>query len=414
MNKNYFLKKKIFAALKAFGLVSFRFVIRLYKLIFTKRTLLFVTNQKIRSITLGPISQFCMILCALWVVNLFNQSLRYNEILSTKAEEIDKLKSLNNYFQDEFTNVNDKLKKINEYLISVTGNTRKVKGEEPKFQLPKNIKEDELSRDDQHTLNEIRDASNALSDIRLIARNRIKSIENAINITGLNLNKGQAKKFKKKSRSDETEISLNNKKSLTRNQGGPLIPMDLITGNEINIANTSSEDEISRHLEKAEFLSDIDRLVMLEKLTRAMPLKRPMRNYYVSSGFGSRTDPITGRYAVHYGLDFAGPENERVISPSNGKVILAGEFSGYGNAIVIDHGFGITTRYGHLSKVKVREGQFVKRGEIIAIQGNTGRSTGSHLHYEVRYKNTPLNPKKFLEAGDTLFNDEKVTRYVNS
>jgi len=95
-------------------------------------------------------------------------------------------------------------------------------------------------------------------------------------------------------------------------------------------------------------------------------------------------------------------------------VILAGKFSDYGTAIVIDHGFGITTRYGHLSQIKVQEGQVVKQGEVIALQGNTGRSTGSHLHYEVRYKDIPLNPRKFLEAGDILFNDEKAPSHVNS
>jgi murein DD-endopeptidase MepM/ murein hydrolase activator NlpD len=127
-----------------------------------------------------------------------------------------------------------------------------------------------------------------------------------------------------------------------------------------------------------------------------------------------RSDPITNRKTLHHGLDFVGLENEKIYSPSSGKVILAGKFSEYGNAIVIDHGFGITTRYGHLSSIKVKEGQIVKKGENIALQGNTGRSTGDHLHYEVRYKNIPLNPKKFLEAGQILFNNQQNIRHVNS
>lgn len=85
--------------------------------------------------------------------------------------------------------------------------------------------------------------------------------------------------------------------------------------------------------------------------------------------------------------------------------MLARWFSDYGNAIVIDHGNGITTRYGHLSKIKVFEGQRVKNGEVIGYQGNTGRSTGQHLHYEVRYRNIPLNPKRFIEAGQILINN---------
>ena len=117
---------------------------------------------------------------------------------------------------------------------------------------------------------------------------------------------------------------------------------------------------------------------------------------------------------MHKGLDFVGATNQSIISPASGKVILAGRYSDYGNAVVIDHGFGITTRYGHLSSIKVQKGQTVQKGQVIAAQGSTGRSTGQHLHYEVRYRGTPLNPKKFLEAGDFLFNDDKTTKYVNS
>jgi murein DD-endopeptidase MepM/ murein hydrolase activator NlpD len=365
-----------------------------------------VTNQKIRSISLGPISQFCLLLCAVWFISLFNQTLRYHEIISAKAEELDKLKSANSYFQEEFETVNDKLKKINEYLISVTGSTHQVKSQEQEFQQPKNIKTEDLSTGDQHTLNKIKDANLMLADIRSVARNRIKTIEDAISITGLNLKRNSSDDS---SKDFEKEISLNGKKGIADRQGGPLNSLDLF------ISQTSLDDElIERRLEKSQFTSDIDRLVMLENLASAMPLSKPMKNYYISSGFGSRTDPITGRHAPHRGLDFVGPEHERVLSPSGGKVILAGTFSDYGNAVVIDHGLGITTRYGHLAAVKVQEGQIVKKGEVIAIQGNTGRSTGSHLHYEVRYKNTPLNPKKFLEAGDSLFNDEKTVRHVNS
>ncbi len=406
MNRNYFLKKKIFAALKATGLLSLKLVIRLYKLIFAKRTVLFVTNQKIRSVSFGPISQLCLLLCAIWVVNLVNQSLRYDKILSAKSEEINRLKSVNDYFQEEFVTVNDKLKKINEYLISVTGSAHKVNAQEQDFQQPKNIKEKDLSESDQHTFNEIKDARVMLSDIRSIAHNRIKTIEDAISITGLNLKKGSNKDLAKNT---ETEISLNGKKGITNRQGGPLNPLDSFIG------DSSPNDELlERRLEKTQFVNEIDRLVLLENLASMMPLSKPMKNYYISSGFGSREDPITGRHASHQGLDFVGPEREKVLSPSGGKVILAGAFSDYGNAVVIDHGMGITTRYGHLSAVKVKEGQIVKKGQVIALQGSTGRSTGSHLHYEVRYRNTPLNPKKFLEAGDSLFNDEKTTRYVNS
>lgn len=409
MNR-YFLKKKIADLFTKTGRNLINFCAHIYKLIFTKRTILFVTNQKIRSISLGPVSQMCLILVFAWVINLFNQSLRYNEIISAKSEEISKLQSLNSYFQEEFSDVNERLTKINDYLISITGNTHKVSGEErPEFKTPNNVKEDELSQDDLHTLNEIKKADSMLADFHSFTRDRIKTIEDAITITGLNLKKNpNLASNKVKETSSEREISLNNKKDFMNHQGGPLVELDSIQD------RFSDEDEIQKHLTKVAFTNDVDHLTMLERLVSIMPLSRPMKNYYISSGFGSRTDPITGRHALHQGLDFVGPNNEKVISPSGGKVILAGRFSDYGNAVVIDHGFGITTRYGHLATVKVSEGQLVKKGQVIATQGSTGRSTGSHLHYEVRYRNTPLNPRKFLEAGDHLFNDERNVKYVNS
>ena len=344
-----------------------------------------------------------------WVINLFSQSLRYVEIINSKSAEISELQSVNNYFQEEFNSANEKLRKINDYLISITSSTHTVSAEEqPKMQIPKNIKETDLSKDDLNTLNEIKQTNSMFAEIHSFARHRIKNIENAINLTGLNLKKNSAMLQKTHSnRSAEKVLSFNGKKSAMKNQGGPLVALDSIED------NYSSEDEISKQL-NIQFNNDLDRLAVLENLVKVMPLSRPMKNYYISSGFGSRTDPITGRYASHQGLDFAGPDHEKVLSPSNGKIILAGKFSDYGNAVVIDHGFGITTRYGHLYAVKVKTGQIVSKGQVIAIQGNTGRSTGSHLHYEVRYRNTPLNPKKFLEAGDSLFNDEKTAKYVNS
>ncbi len=411
MNRSYLLKKKALSVLSSFGIVLLKILVKTYKFIFAKRTILFVTKKKIRSVTLGPIVQICIVLFFAWVYNMFNQSIHYGDILDEKAEEIKRLQAANNYFREEFNETNEKLRKINDYLISVTGSTnQKVSDEEkPKLKTPKNVKEDQLSNDDQHTLNEIRDTNYIIADIHSFARTRINKIENAISLTGLNLKTG-AKSSNKTRKEIEKVISLNSKKELRSKQGGPIGEVDAIDAN----IPYSAEDALERQLEKAEFVSDLDRLKILEKLVKVMPFSRPMRNYYISSGFGGRVDPITGSHASHKGLDFAGPANEKIISPSNGKVVMAGPFSGYGNAIVIDHGFGITTRYGHLASVKVHEGQIVKKGEVIAIQGNTGRSTGSHLHYEVRYRNTPLNPKKFIEAGDTLFKDGKAVKYVNS
>ena len=411
MKKSYFLKEKITAASKNLATSLAKILVRFYKLIFTKRTILFVTNKKIRSVTLGPISQACAILVLILIGNLVMQTVRYDQIVGAKSNEINKLQSANEYFEEEIGEMNEKLAKINEYLNVIGGGTHEVKAQEHQFKQPKNFKEEDLSRQDEHTLRQIKDASSKLANIQTIARGRIKKIEDAIAVTGLNLKKMPQKILREKSAEAVREISLNDKKR-TNAQGGPASEDASL---EAIMSNKSSQDEdLEKRLEKVKFTSEIDYLIVLEKVANALPLSRPMKNYYISSGFGTRSDPITGRGASHQGLDFVGMTKEKIISPSEGKVILAGKFSDYGNAVVIDHGFGITTRYGHLSEVKVRDGQIVKKGEVIALQGSTGRSTGQHLHYEVRYKNIPLNPKKFLEAGETLFSDDKTSKHANS
>jgi len=95
-------------------------------------------------------------------------------------------------------------------------------------------------------------------------------------------------------------------------------------------------------------------------------------------------------------MDIAAPQGKEVFAPSDGTVVFAGLEGGYGNVLVIDHGYGIKTRYGHLQKINVKAGDRVKRGAIVAHVGNTGRSTGPHLHYEVRVNGIPQNPRKFI------------------
>ena len=115
-----------------------------------------------------------------------------------------------------------------------------------------------------------------------------------------------------------------------------------------------------------------------------------------SSTFGYRPDPFNGAYRMHTGVDISGPVGEPIYSTGNGKVTEIGfDFFGYGNYIIIDHGFGYKTRYAHLKSSLITMGRSVKRGEQIAIMGNTGRSKGPHIHYEVIYRNRPVNPLNY-------------------
>lgn len=132
-----------------------------------------------------------------------------------------------------------------------------------------------------------------------------------------------------------------------------------------------------------------------KSLLASTPSVWPARGW-VTSDFGQRLDPYTADRVMHGGLDIAAPHGKEVYSPSDGTVVFAGLEGGYGNVLVIDHGYGIKTRYGHLSKMLVKAGDRVKRGALIAAVGNTGRSTGPHLHYEVRVNGIPQNPRKFI------------------
>jgi murein DD-endopeptidase MepM/ murein hydrolase activator NlpD len=132
-----------------------------------------------------------------------------------------------------------------------------------------------------------------------------------------------------------------------------------------------------------------------KSLLGSVPSVWPTRGW-VTSDFGSRVDPYTSERVMHAGLDIAGPHGKEIVAPSEGTVVFAGLEGGYGNVLVIDHGYGIKTRYGHLSSIKVKAGERVKRGDLIAAMGNTGRSTGPHLHYEVRVNGIAQNPRKFI------------------
>jgi murein DD-endopeptidase MepM/ murein hydrolase activator NlpD len=130
-------------------------------------------------------------------------------------------------------------------------------------------------------------------------------------------------------------------------------------------------------------------------LLASTPSLWPTRGW-VTSDFGTRLDPWTAERKMHEGLDIATPHGQPVFTPSDGMVVFAGTEGGYGKVLVIDHGYGVKTRYGHLSETLVHLGDRVRRGDKIGLVGNTGRSTGPHLHYEVRVNGIPENPRKFI------------------
>ena len=135
----------------------------------------------------------------------------------------------------------------------------------------------------------------------------------------------------------------------------------------------------------------------------AVPSEKPVKTAAFTSGFGVRTDPFQARAAMHPGIDLAGPMGTPIYATADGTVLRAGwNAGGYGNLVELDHGKGIATRYGHMSAVLVSAGQHITRGQQIGRMGSTGRSTGSHLHYEVRIDGRPVNPIPFMKSTDYL------------
>ncbi len=136
--------------------------------------------------------------------------------------------------------------------------------------------------------------------------------------------------------------------------------------------------------------------------TIAIPSRRPVDNMRLTSQFGNRSDPFTGRRARHNGIDIPGPIGTPIYATADGVIGRAQRVGGYGNYVEVEHGNAIQTRYGHLSAIAVVSGQRVRRGDIVGYMGSTGRSTGSHLHYEVRIAGAPVNPTPFIAEDGVM------------
>jgi murein DD-endopeptidase MepM/ murein hydrolase activator NlpD len=173
--------------------------------------------------------------------------------------------------------------------------------------------------------------------------------------------------------------------------GGPFVPVKLP-------ANAGS-------FERQLYQINVTR-AQVERLNRTLalvPYRKPViGEVEFTSGFGVRSDPFLGRPAMHTGLDFRAAMGDPVRATANGKVSSSGWAGGYGRMVEIDHGNGLSTRYGHLSQINVKVGDLIKIGQVIGEVGSTGRSTGPHLHYETRIDGDAVDPQKFLRAGVRL------------
>lgn len=155
--------------------------------------------------------------------------------------------------------------------------------------------------------------------------------------------------------------------------------------------------QVAARMEEARYFEE-----MVDKLPLATPIGVPSR---ITSNFGMRTDPFRKRPAWHGGLDMGAGWNAPIVAAGPGKVIYAGNKTGYGRVVDIDHGQGFVSRYAHLNKVLAKRGQEVAIGDKIGLMGSSGRSTGPHLHYEVLFNGKPYNPVDFIKAGKHVYED---------
>ncbi|SFE97723.1 M23 family metallopeptidase [Nitrosomonas sp. Nm166] len=184
---------------------------------------------------------------------------------------------------------------------------------------------------------------------------------------------------------------------VTPGQGGAHsdFPSEELTFSEFN----HKLQELSKILdERTDKLSALESLLRRDRLTKyVLPSAMPVETDWYSSGYGYRIDPFTGKKAFHEGVDFSAEIGTPIKAAAGGVVVYSDRHPEYGNMIEIDHGDDLVSRYAHASKRLVRLGQVVLQGEKIAEVGNTGRSTGAHLHFEIRHKDKPLNPSRFLK-----------------
>ena len=211
----------------------------------------------------------------------------------------------------------------------------------------------------------------ALAQTAALADQRASDVEKSLTRLGVNVE------------------NLLHRRSENRGQGGPFVPLT---------AQSPQDEEANKDM--AELLARLDHWNDVKALTAALPLAEPLREEWeVNSPFGARFDPLNDSAGVHEGMDMGAPMGTPVYATGEGHVVLASWYDRYGMTVDVDHGNGFVTRYAHLSKINVHVGQKVSRETVVGLLGNTGRTTGAHLHYEVRIDDVPRNPLTYIVAG---------------
>ena len=330
-----------------------------------KRFHIIITGETGRSIGLQlskrkcylAISTAVLLLTTVTIVSYFTtgsyfQSKHLSSRLTTLAEELERAETLQASSLKEL----DALKRQHREEVAVLKMNHETLIHSQQEEYEELLTDQKVRFDLQTTnlkLQNVRIMNTAVSDLN----ERSELIESIMDTIGVKLKK-----------SDQAKVGPNS--------GGPFIP-----------DTESSYDGL---------LSQVDDY--LETL-KSLPLGKPVSGR-ISSPFGKRIDPVNKKKAIHEGVDIKGKRGDRIVTTAGGKVIKAMKNGGYGNYVEIDHGNGYVTAYGHMQNYLVRRGERVEQGQVIGQVGSSGRSTGPHLHYEIRYKKKPINPDKFMKIAE--------------
>lgn len=240
---------------------------------------------------------------------------------------------------------------------------------------------------------------NQLLPVRLINA-MLDNPQNHINALALQLGQIQARMMRLDALSDRlAEVAGIKDKDIQSGQvpgqGGPMVGERLLSAAEVE----QQIAQLLRDLEERSARLDVLEAMLLQQNLKnsTLPSGQPVDAGYNSSSFGWRVDPFTGKMALHEGLDYMAEAGSPILAAADGIVTQAESTPDYGNIVKVDHGSGLETRYAHASRLLVRTGDRVARGQLIAEVGNTGRSTGAHLHFEVRLNGVALDPRKYLK-----------------
>ncbi|HSQ98015.1 MAG TPA: M23 family metallopeptidase [Rickettsiales bacterium] len=348
-----------------------KFLLKIKSNLITEKNIICVSNSGVCFRRVGIVFLVWNVLLAFWTSFA---TIRYFEMRSEilkKNEKIVKLESVKQKLLAEIVLFNKDITNIRNFLISLN-------------------KYDRFITVDESSLNKINNSE-------IEETNNVKVVLNRIKDNTRNLNQELASRINSLD-SVREKLNFDNVQLVSYDSVNDLID------NEIDEDKSIDEDVSESIVLKQTLDNNINHLSELENFINSMPFSEPMQSFYISSKYGKRLDPFLKTIREHHGIDLVGSYMAKIIAPADGKVIFVGIKGGYGKTVVLEHEYGMKTLYGHLSDYNVKVGDTLKRGDVIGLQGNTGRSTGQHLHYEIiKNSRERYNPDDFINIGENFY-----------